>query len=50
MRRTALGNIGRALASNPDTKQLAENLARFQEVPIERFVPRAEEIKAPKVK
>ena len=50
MRRTALGVIGRLLQANPDTRRLAENLASFQQVPLERFIPRAEEIQAPKVK
>ena len=50
MRRTALGIIVRSLDANAETKKLAQNLAQFQEVPLERFIPRAEEIKAPKVK
>ena len=50
MRRTALGVVGRMLQANPDTRRLAENLASFQQVPLERFIPRAEEIEAPKVK
>lgn len=50
MRRTALGIIGRSLGANPETQKLAQNLAQFQEIPLERFIPRAEEIKAPKVK
>ena len=50
MRRTAVGVIGRSLAANPETLKLAENLAQFQQIPMERFIPRAEEIKAPTVK
>lgn len=50
MRRVALGTVSRTLESNEMTKKLGANLARFQQVPLERFIPRAEEIAAPKVK
>ena len=50
MRRTALGVIVRSLEANPETQMLAQNLANFQEIPLDRFIPRAEEIKTPKVK
>lgn len=50
LRRTALGNIYNVYAQNPETKQLADNLAQFQHIPVDRFIPRAEDIKAPTVK
>lgn len=50
MRRTMLGNVVRLFQSNPDTQRLAANLANFQHIPMERFIPRAGEIAVPRVK
>lgn len=54
MRRVMLGTVGAALEQNPDGKKLAANLRRFindGNLPsTDTFIPRAEEIKAPKVK
>ena len=50
MRRVMLGTVERMLRSDELTTKLADNLARFEDVPVERFIPRAEEIEAPKVK
>ena len=50
MRRVMLGTVERMLRSNEMTTKLADNITRFEEVPVERFIPRAEEIEAPKVK
>jgi hypothetical protein len=50
MRKVSLRTTHDYLKSNEVTKQLADNLARYQLPSMERFIPRAEEIKAPKVK
>ena len=50
MRRVMLGTVERMLRANEMTTKLADNLSRFEEVPVDRFIPRAEEIEAPKVK
>ncbi len=50
MRRTMLGNVVRLFQSTPDTQKLAANLANFQHIPVERFIPRAGEIAVPRVK
>ena len=50
MRLSCLQVVGSALKASPDTAHQAENLERFQHIPLERFIPRAEEIAPPKVK
>ncbi len=50
MRKVTLGQTYQQLNAHDLTKKLAANLSRYQQIPIERFIPRAEEIKAPKVK
>ncbi|MBR6470685.1 MAG: hypothetical protein IKS83_02710 [Victivallales bacterium] len=50
MRRVALGTVERKLRENKETMKRADNLAHFQMIPTDRFIPRAEEIEAPTVK
>jgi len=50
LRKVALGTVASYLRSNEENKHLADNLEHFQNIPLERFIPRAEEIAPPKVK